>query len=561
MDKIYFFVPALCTLVLCACDLQPKISSIPDSVGMFIEDRYPALLADPNKQPEIYNSAVTDYGVYASPELYGSGNIDDYVLYASVDDYVLVPGEEEKKDEIKPALKEEQEKETEDTDEESQNVQEDEENDEDEIFSDYLVIPVYGGNTVIDEMPNEEEKPKQETEKKEEIKPKEEKVAEVKSTKEPEKKDIKPVENKIVDADTIVVERGDTLYSLARKNNTTIAELARINSLKEPYNLSVGQKLKIRAKEPQKIEKPVPNVISTEKVKQIKEEKAAKKKETVVVKETIKPTSTKRVDVQEITVGKGDTLYSLSRKYEIPVNDLAVMNKLSAPFGLQVGQKLKVPKLENVQTRSATVVKKTEPQKSVKPKEEKPKVAAQNDKKVKTDSVKKTSQKPVEKKNEAQKKAQVQQKPQQKTEQKNTTNSNTQKTQAKIAPRSSSKFSWPVSGKILSGYGPKNGGLVNDGINISAAMGTVVKAAENGVVAYAGNEVKGMGNLIIIQHSDGWMTVYAHLSSMDVKRGARVSVGQPIGKIGKTGKVDKPQLHFEIRKGTKSYNPTTYLKK
>ena len=70
-----------------------------------------------------------------------------------------------------------------------------------------------------------------------------------------------------------------------------------------------------------------------------------------------------------------------------------------------------------------------------------------------------------------------------------------------------------------------------------------------------------MGNLIIIQHSDGWMTVYAHLNSMDVRRGARVNVEQPIGKIGKTGKVDKPQLHFEIRKGTKSYNPTNYLKK
>ncbi|MBO8425146.1 MAG: M23 family metallopeptidase, partial [Proteobacteria bacterium] len=129
-----------------------------------------------------------------------------------------------------------------------------------------------------------------------------------------------------------------------------------------------------------------------------------------------------------------------------------------------------------------------------------------------------------------------------------------------ISARSSSKFSWPVQGKILSHYGSKSDGLFNDGINIAAAQGTAVKAAENGVVAYAGNEVKGMGNLIIIQHSGGWMTVYAHMGSMVVRRGAKVSVGQKIGTVGATGKVDTPQLHFEIRKGTKAYNPSSYLK-
>ena len=130
-----------------------------------------------------------------------------------------------------------------------------------------------------------------------------------------------------------------------------------------------------------------------------------------------------------------------------------------------------------------------------------------------------------------------------------------------IGARSSSKFSWPVRGKILSNYGAKSNGLFNDGINISATRGTAVKAAENGVVAYAGNEVKGMGNLIIIQHDGGWMTVYAHMDSMVVRRGVRVNVGQKIGTVGKTGKVDTPQLHFEIRKGTKAYDPSVYLKK
>ena len=333
----------------------------------------------------------------------------------------------------------------------------------------------------------------------------------------------------------IIVERGDTLYSLAKKNNTTIAELAKINNLKEPYTLSVGQKLSTRmAKSAEQqvvkpVEKPVPNVISEEKVKEIKAEKAAAT-EKKVIKETVKPNSTKRVDVTEITVAKGDTLYSLSRKYQIPVNDLAIMNKLSAPFNLSVGQKLKVPKLAEVQTKPAVTVKK----------------AVDN---------KKTATSVTKAKSEKQPDTKVKEKA------KDTKKTTTKQSSQKIAARSSSKFSWPVRGKILSGYGPKTGGLVNDGINISATLGTPVKAAENGVVAYAGNEVKGMGNLIIIQHSDGWMTVYAHLDSMDVRRGAHVNVGQQIGKIGKTGKVDKPQLHFEIRKGTKSYNPTNYLKK
>ena len=496
----------LCALVLCACDLQPKIASIPDNVGMFIETRYPALLADPSVQPEIYNSAVTDYGVYASPELYGSENIDDYVLYASVDDYVLVPSEE------KIVI----------TDKKT-DVREEEEQDEDfiepETMTEYLIVPVYGGNTVLDEIAVEEPK---------------EKIKEQKTEPKVESKEVQKV------SDVIIVAKGDTLYSLAKKNNTTVAELAKINNLKEPYTLSVGQKLSTRAAAatptaPKPVEKtvkqkPVLNVISEEKVKQIEKEKPKQ----IVVQEPVKPTTTKRVDLQEITVVKGDTLYSLSRKYEIPVNDLAVMNKLSAPFNLSVGQKLKVPKLAAVQTKTATKVKK---------------VVVKKETKAKSTTTAKPEKQPYTKVQEKTK------------ETKKTVATPKTESSPKIAARSSSKFSWPVRGPILSGYGPKNGGLVNDGINISAPLGTTVKAAENGVVAYAGNEVKGMGNLIIIQHSDGWMTVYAHLNSMDVRRGARVSVGQPIGKIGKTGKVDKPQLHFEIRKGTKSYNPTNYLKK
>ena len=92
MKKIgLIFTAVLSGVVVAACDLQPKILSFPDTVGEFISARYPALLADPETQPEIYNSAASDYGVYAAPTLYGSVENTDYVEYASVDDYIVPP--------------------------------------------------------------------------------------------------------------------------------------------------------------------------------------------------------------------------------------------------------------------------------------------------------------------------------------------------------------------------------------------------------------------------------------------------------------------------------------
>ena len=93
MKKVVFgiFFVGVIGLFLSACDLQPKIMALPDTVGDFISARYPALLADPNSQSDIYNSAASDYGVYAAPELYGSDGMDEYVLYASVDDYIIPP--------------------------------------------------------------------------------------------------------------------------------------------------------------------------------------------------------------------------------------------------------------------------------------------------------------------------------------------------------------------------------------------------------------------------------------------------------------------------------------
>jgi murein DD-endopeptidase MepM/ murein hydrolase activator NlpD len=126
-------------------------------------------------------------------------------------------------------------------------------------------------------------------------------------------------------------------------------------------------------------------------------------------------------------------------------------------------------------------------------------------------------------------------------------------------PRGSGKFLWPVNGKVVSPFGPKEGGLHNDGINISAPLGTPVRAAENGSVVYAGNELRGFGNLLLIRHSDGWVSAYAHCEALLVKRGDQVRRGQVIARVGQTGAVSSPQLHFELRKGAQAVDPMAEL--
>lgn len=473
MKKIWLFFCVTVLPIISGCDLQPKITSLPDSVGDFIAARYPTLLADPNAQPEIYNSAASDYGVYASPQLYGSVDTSDYVTYASVDDYIVPPTQSETT--IMYGTPPESVPVTNDAKTSVVITQTDAPTggapaQTTLVPDDYLTVPEYNNGA-----------------------------------------DVAPAAANA----TITVARGDTLYSLAQQYATTPEALANKNNLDMSKPLQIGQKLYITQSAPRAATaSAVPSA-------------------TPATPKNV-PTTT-RVQLTEITVGAGDTLYSLSRKYSVPVNDLAVMNNISAPFTLSVGQKLKVPNLASAPVRGATTVA---PQSPARPAQSAT-PAAKTTQQGTTATIKTPAQtKPAKQK----------------------ISSDPTKKLPAIAARSSSKFSWPVRGKILSHYGAKSGGLFNDGINISAARGTAVKAAENGVVAYAGNEVKGMGNLVIIQHSGGWMTVYAHMDSMAVRRGARVSVGQKIGTVGATGKVDKPQLHFEIRKGTKAYNPSSYLR-
>jgi murein DD-endopeptidase MepM/ murein hydrolase activator NlpD len=120
-------------------------------------------------------------------------------------------------------------------------------------------------------------------------------------------------------------------------------------------------------------------------------------------------------------------------------------------------------------------------------------------------------------------------------------------------------FRWPVRGRVIAVFGPKPNGLQNDGINLAVPEGTPIKAAEDGVVAYAGNELKGYGNLVLVRHANGFVTAYANASDILVKRGEAVKRGQVIAHSGQSGNVTSPQLHFEIRKGATPVDPAQYL--
>ena len=120
-------------------------------------------------------------------------------------------------------------------------------------------------------------------------------------------------------------------------------------------------------------------------------------------------------------------------------------------------------------------------------------------------------------------------------------------------------FRWPVRGRIIVGFGPHPNGPHNDGINLAVPEGTSVKAAEDGVVFYAGNEFKSYGNLVLVRHYNGYVTAYAHASELTVKRGDQVKRGQIIARTGQTGSVSAPQLHFEVRKGKVPLDPTQFL--
>jgi len=303
----------------------------------------------------------------------------------------------------------------------------------------------------------------------------------------------------------VLVQRGDTVDNIARRYGLSSQAIIDANSLRAPYQLERGQRL-------------------------------------------VLPPSAVHV------VAAGETVSSIARAYAVSRQAIVDANNISAPDALYPGQRLAIPYVGPRPTRAVAqvtpVTSSPLPVKSVQSGGTDPRLGGaryyamggprpkpvldgqggpENFEPPQGDAV---AQDPVAAKPEI---------------------------KLTDADDATGKFIWPIDGKIISPFGRRNSGVHNDGINIAAEPGTPVKAADSGVVVYGGNELVAYGNLLLIRHSTGYVTAYAHNKKLLVKRGDSVRQGQTIALVGSTGDVDRPQLHFEIRKGDRAVDPNRHL--
>lgn len=225
-------------------------------------------------------------------------------------------------------------------------------------------------------------------------------------------------------------------------------------------------------------------------------------------------------------VNSGDTVYSIARRYDMPVQQLIAANAITNPNSIRIGQRLVVASSGQALPPAASAPTPTQTPAQV--------VAARGY----------TPPQPAASQEIVQQTATIQRAAAREDE---------------IAEQTPLQFRWPIRGRVLSGFGTLPNGVRNDGVNIAVPEGASIRAAEEGEVVYAGNELRGFGNLVLVQHRNGYVTAYAHNSRIDVRRGERVSRGDIIARAGSTGDVDTPQLHFEIRRGTTPVDPSPYL--
>ena len=312
---------------------------------------------------------------------------------------------------------------------------------------------------------------------------------------------------------TIIVGTSDTLDILARRYNVTPAAILAANGYKGPRTLSPGQQLII----------PHPAA-------------AVAVAAPVSSAPASKPVAAVSTPPGVHFVNRGDTLLSVARRNHLPVADLAKANNLAPSAKLKLGTRLTVP---GGKMAAAAPAAPAAPAAAVQPIASLPAAAPaarQVVAGVQQPSARLAQAAPTAEEKEAD--APV---------------------KASEATGALPTFRWPVRGKVITSYGAKTNGKSNDGINLAVPEGTPVKAAEDGVVAYAGNELKGYGNLVLVRHSNGYVTAYAHASELMVKRGDNIKRGQVIAKSGQSGEVGSPQLHFEIRKGSSPVDPLQFL--
>jgi murein DD-endopeptidase MepM/ murein hydrolase activator NlpD len=305
----------------------------------------------------------------------------------------------------------------------------------------------------------------------------------------------------------ITVGPGDTIDAIARRHGVPASAIIQANNLAPPATIYPGQRLVI----PRYSASPVASAVAPA---------TRPAAPAVAAPAAPPPAGTPGVHV----VAAGDTLSKIARHYHKSVAEIAKANNLQTTATLSVGDRLVIPGVQAPAAKPSAAVSGTQAKPAVS-------AAVKQAEPVQNASVVAPAPDTLE------------------------------KDAAKLAEGTGAlpKFRWPANGRIIAGYGPTTNGQQNDGINIALPENTPVKAAEDGVVAYAGNELKGYGNLVLVRHPNGYVTAYAHAKELLVKRGDQVKRGQVIALSGQTGNVNAPQLHFEIRKGASPLDPTRFL--
>ncbi|MHA1539138.1 MAG: LysM peptidoglycan-binding domain-containing protein [Alphaproteobacteria bacterium] len=363
-----------------------------------------------------------------------------------------------------------------------------------------------------------------------------------------------------------IVKDGDTLYSIARSHGISTRELIEINNLKAPFFLYVGMHLKLKSDEKTTYVIQDGDIISNiankfsvseetlAKVNNLKrpykmsqlagrtlliplDEESAEKM--VKKKKAIKGINKRKVSGSTL-VKDGDTLYSIARKYNISTKELIQINNLKPPFFLYTGMVLHLPVTTTYTVRQDDTI-----------------YSISRKFNIDMHTLVKANKMAKPYRIYKGKKLYIPQVANLVTKKKGSFFTRTKKRY--FSGKTGRIFAWPVIGRVLASFGVQGKGKHNDGINISAKEGTAVKASGNGTVLYTGNALGGFGELILLKHKGGWVTAYAHNKTLLVKRGEDIISGQIIARIGESGNVKKPQLHFQIRRNNRVVNPMKYL--
>src|SRR4051812_7351750 len=309
----------------------------------------------------------------------------------------------------------------------------------------------------------------------------------------------------------IIVQKGDTIDGLVARHGVPASAIAEANNIPNGTALRPGQRLVI----------PKYDTTSSTQPRAVN---------TAREPAPLAPATTAALGDHVHVVAPGETLMALSRKYQKPLSEIAKANNIAPGTMVKVGDRITIPGV-----RHAAGPKPPMPVAQVQAQTQ-PKPAPAT----KMASAPAATNAPVV--NVVPPAAHNPEPP---------------KTTATTPP----SFRWPVNGRVITAFGPRPSGEQNDGINVSVPEGTPIKAAEDGVIAYAGNELKTYGNLVLVRHANGYVTAYAHASEIMVKRDDTVKRGQIIAKSGQTGTVNAPQVHFEIRKGSTPVDPAPFLNK